>query len=330
MAILTLAACGGGGGSAPPAAPSGSGLTAPSNFRITLQRVTFTSNEISLAWSGSGSTYHVFGASTAGGADKLSVDVTGQSYTWVAPREEAVYFVRVVATSGSNSSSPSIELPVFTMDLRNAIDALYFGSGPMADDTTSARVQSNPFAAIWPDGTVLRILVSAEAGEPNRAAAQTFADSYAAATGGAVTATTQIVPDDFHSAGLIGPGPFTIGVRVLRVCPQTNVLACANSGPAPVGLNTAFVNMNGALGTDAVEHEMGHTYGLNHVHVNASARADLNFLMNPVVLSSQITDPERNAIVAARNGGLRPGMRRSDALALGLVLPFTGQTSRWR
>jgi hypothetical protein len=35
-----------------------------------------------------------------------------------------------------------------------------------------------------------------------------------------------------------------------------------------------------------------------------------------------MTEPEKNAIRAAREGGLRPGMTRSQAEALGLVRPY--------
>jgi hypothetical protein len=328
--LAVSAACGSSGSSGgSPTGPSTSGgLSAPSNFRIVLQRVNFTSNEIQLSWSGSTSTYHLTAGTTSGGSDKLSVDVSGQNYTWTAPREEAIYYVKVAAVSGGTTGPASIELPVFTMDLRNAIDALYFGAGPMAD--TPSNAQSNPFAAIWPDGTVLRIQVSAEAGEANRAAAQAFADDYANVTGGAVRATSEIVADDFHTTSPFALPAFTIGVRVLQVCPQTNVLACANYGPAPVGPNASFVNMNGPGGTAAVAHELGHSYGMSHVRVNSSVRPELNFLMNPVLLSSALTDPEKNAIAAARSGGLRPGMRRNDALMLGLVLPYTGSMSIFR
>ena len=57
--------------------------------------------------------------------------------------------MRVAAVSGSDSSPPSTEIPVFTIDLRNAIDALLFDSGPMAD--TPARAFSNPQAGVWLD-----------------------------------------------------------------------------------------------------------------------------------------------------------------------------------
>ncbi len=301
----------------------------PTSFRVTLQKVNFTSNEVQLAWNGTGSTFHLFAGSAPGGADKLSVDVTGTSYTWIAPREEAIYYVRVVAVSNGTTSGASTELPVFTMDLRNAIDALFFGAGPMADTPSNAAF--NPVAGVWPDGTVVHILVSAEAGEPTRANAQSFADDYATITGGAIRGTTQIVADDMHKAQFSDLPEFTVGMRVLQgICSQTGVIACANLGPFPLGPNRSFVNMNSPGGYVAIAHEVGHSYGMSHVHVNASARLELNFLMNPVLLATQMTDPEKNAIIAARNAGLRAGWTRNQALGAGLVLPYTGTTSIFR
>jgi len=328
-AIVILAACGGGSSGSPGAPSSSNGLSMPQGFRVTLQKVNFTSNEITVSWTGSASTYRLFASTTPGGADKLSVEVAAQSYTWVAPREETIYYMRVAAVSGSDSSPPSTEIPVFTMDLRNAIDALLFDSGPMAD--TPARALSNPPAGVWLDGQVLRIVVSAEAGEPTRAVAQAFADDYASLVGGAIRATTEIAPDDFHTTQLGSLPPFTIAMRVLmNFCGTTGVIACAYYGPSPIGLNQSIVTMNTPQGYVSIAHEVGHAYGLHHVHVNSSSRPELNFMMNPVILGTQppqMTEPEKNAIVAARNGGIRGGTTRNQALALGLVLPFTGQTS---
>jgi hypothetical protein len=202
----------------------------------------------------------------------------------------------------------------------------------MAD--TPARALANPSAGVWPDGTVLRVIVSAEAGEPTRAVAQTFADDYASIVGGVIRATTEIVPDDMHSLVLGGLPPFTIAMRVLlNFCGLTNVVACAYYGPAPIGPNQSIVTMNTPQGYVSIAHEIGHAYGLHHVHVNSTSRPELNFMMNPVITTiqpPQMTEPEKNAIVAARNGGIRGGTRRDEALAAGLVLPFTGQTSIFR
>ena len=120
--------------------------------------------------------------------------------------------------------------------------------------------------------------------------------------------------------------PFTIFIRVLSGYCGVNVIACAFLGPAPVGVNRSLVTMNGAAGSVSIAHEVGHAYGLGHVHVNSSVRQELNFMMNPTLISAQMTEPEKNAIAAARSGGIRAGWRRSQALAAGLVLPYTGST----
>ena len=68
------------------------------------------------------------------------------------------------------------------------------------------------------------------------------------------------------------------------------------------------------------------------MHVNSAARPELNFLMNPVHPrpTAQMTDPRRTRSSPRVHGGIRGGTTRNEALALGLVLPYTGQTSIYR
>jgi hypothetical protein len=112
-----------------------------------------------------------------------------------------------------------------------------------------------------------------------------------------------------------------------NVCGQVGVIACANLGPAPLGANRSFVNMNAPSGAVSIAHEVGHAFGMWHMAVTASARAEFRFLMNPALVASQLSAVEKATITAARAGGLRTGMTRNQALAAGLVLPFTGTTS---
>jgi hypothetical protein len=322
IVLVVSVSCGSSGKSTAPssAAPA---LLAPQNFRITLQRVLFLNNEIQLAWTGTGvtSTYRIWAGTASGTSDVLNIEVTGTSYTWEAPRTEAIYYLRVFAVQGGNLSGPSNDQLAFTIDLRNVIDALFFRSGPMADTPDTAL--GDPFDAVWLDGTQLRVRVSNEATETSRANADIFVNDYAALVGGAITATTEMTSEDFHNIPLGGLPLFNIGVRVLNgFCGTVNVIACANYGPAPVGPNNSIVTMNTSGGSVSVAHELGHAYGMGHVHVNSSARAELNFMMNPALIATQMTEPEKNAISAARDGGLRPGWRRSQAVAAGLVLPY--------
>jgi hypothetical protein len=325
LVLLVSAACGGGGGGGGNGTPSPSpnALSSPTDFRIVQQRVNWTSNEVQLAWAGNGPSYRVYAASTPRGSDLLTLDTTATSYTWMAPRTASVFYVRVVAVRGGETSTSSPELPVFTLDLRNVVDALFFRSGPMADVPDTAF--SNPPVFMWPDGRNLSVFVSNEAGETPRASAQTFTGDYGNLSGGRVTATVQTTSDDLRSWVLETMPLFTIGIRVnISACGGPNILACANYGPNPLssGPDRSLVELNSPGAPTAVSHELGHSYGLGHVHVTGAVRAELNFMMNPALLSQQMTEPERTAIATAWDMGLRRGMRRNDALAAGLVLPY--------
>jgi len=322
MACVSAVAC----GSKSPAAPSSSGtLAAPTNFVIASQQVTMTSNIVGLSWSGTASAYKVFAGSTAGASDLLSLEVTGTSYTWTAPRTAGIFYVRVVATSGGQTSSSATELPVFTIDMRNMIDALFFGYGPMSDANGAAPASS---VAVWPDGGTISVLVTEQAGAASLTAAQTFVSDYLAATSNFISAPITTTPQTYFGLSLGAIPENTVVVRVDNtVCPQVGVIACAYYGPRPFGPGRSTVNLNAApTGSTpdswrAIAHEIGHAFGLHHLAQTSGARVEFRFLMNPTLVADQLTLAEKTAIAAARAGGIRPGWTRSQALAAGLVLP---------
>jgi hypothetical protein len=282
-------------------------------------------NQVDMTWDGAGGSFRIVAGTSPGSNASLSVDVNGNSYTWMAPRDEAVYYVRVASLQGGQTSAFTSDFPVYTIDLRNVIDALFFRSGPMSDSPNNAL--GNPPAAVWAPGTRITGLVSNEAGESARAGSQQFMDEYADLSGGAITGTNTLTDDTFRTTTLGQVPEFHIYTRVLSGYCGINVIACAFYGPAPVGPNRSIVTQNGAGGSVASLHELGHAYGLGHVRVSGAVRAELNFLMNPVLLSSQLTEPEKNAIRSALSGGIGAGTTRNQALALGLVLPFPPSTS---
>lgn len=317
LIVLASAGCGSSGPTAPtpPAGPS-----TPSNFRITRQQVFINANQVEMTWTGTGGTYRIVAGRSPGQSDALTADVTGTSYTWMAPRDEAVYHVRVAAVDGSDVSAFTTDFPVYTIDLRHVIDALFFRSGPMSQ--TPALALTNPPAGVWAAGTNVHLLVSNEAGEAARSASQGFADLYASLSGGIITATSELTSETFRNMSVNTLPPFTIATRVLSGFCGVNVIACANYGPSPLGINRSMVTQNGAGGSVASAHELGHAYGLAHVLVSGAVRPELNFMMNPVLLSSVLTEPEKNAIAAALQGGIVGGTTRDQALAAGLVLPY--------
>ena len=55
--------------------------------------------------------------------------------------------------------------------------------------------------------------------------------------------------------------------------------------------------------------------------MDSSARQEFRFLLNPTLVTQQLSTVEKDAIAAARAGGMRAGWTRAQALAAGLVLP---------
>lgn len=323
-AALAAAACGS-NSTAP--STTANPLSSPASFTVTLQQVSISANIISFSWTSTGAATYKLSVGTASGlSDLLSTDVSGTSFTWTGPRTATIIYARVAATSGGQTGTASTEIPIFTIDMRNMIDALFFAAGPMSQNATLNPTPFNAqiFAAIWTDGTPLTVLVTSEAGATSFSNAQRFVADYLAATSNHVSATVSVTAADYHGVALSALPENTIVVRVDQVCTGTGVIACANFGPSPVGSNRSFVNLNAVGGAPSVSHEIGHSFGLNHMSVTAGTRPEFQFLMNPALVGSQLTDAEKAALAAARAGGMRNNWTRAQALAANLVLPYTG------
>ena len=66
---------------------------------------------MSVSWTGTAPAYRVIVGSAANLSDVHTADVTGTTYTWTAPRDEALYYIRVVGVSGGQTSEPATEFP---------------------------------------------------------------------------------------------------------------------------------------------------------------------------------------------------------------------------
>lgn len=321
-AALIAAAC---GSSSPSAPSSGSSTTsAVTGFVVSLQQISLTANTVTFAWTSTGATtYKMMIGNTSGASDLVNVDVTGTSYVWTGPRTAGIFYARVAATGGGAAST---ELPVFTLDLRNMIDAMYFAAGPMSQNATinPTPFNSQIFAGIWADGSTVTVLVTNEAGSVSLTAAQRYVADYLAATSNHITATVATTATPYTTATLSSLPEFSVVVRVASVCTQPGVIACANLGPSPIGSNRSFVNLNAVGGGGSVAHEIGHSFGFSHVAVSTGARPEFAFLLNPALVGTQMTEAEKAVLAAARAGGMRANWTRAQALAAGLVLPYTG------
>jgi hypothetical protein len=321
-ALLSAVGCGSGSGAAPvaPTSPSGGAgqLLAPSGFRVTAQTVQPMANEFQLAWTSSEASFQVVIGRTSGGSELVNQTVTGQTFTWSSPREGGTYFARVAARRGDATSAFSGEVSLVVIDVRDVIDAMFFHAGALSD---GAEVSANPVAGVWADGTALRVLVSAAAGETARANAQIFADQYAALVGGAVTAVVETSSETFEGIQVSALAANTIAVRIQANVCDGGALGCATYGPSPLGPNRSIITLPQAAGINfsAVPHEMGHAYGMGHIQTATILRPELRFMMNSNSGNEQMTEPEKLAITLARQAGLRAGWTRSQAAAAGLI-----------
>ncbi len=325
---MSAAACGSSSPSAPSPSPSPStgALQAPTGFGVFSQRVALTSNEIVLDWYGTAPGYRVLIGSTSNASDVRSVDLTSTRYTFLAARTANTYYARVVATDGDQTSAPTSELTVSTLDLRHIIDALFFNGGPMSE-FRAVQPGWAP-AAVWPDGTHLRMPVSREAGESIRTLMQAAIEEYSSVVGGAITGTTELVDDDLRSVAPSQLPPFTIATRISTTqCPAI-AAGCASIGPAPLGSNASVVTLASTSVTGTtIGHELGHANGLFHLLRINSNRPEFRFLMSSPSSTSTLSDVEKAAIAAARDGGIRAGTTREQALAADLV-PANNPQSR--
>ncbi len=332
VVALIAAAC----GSKSPTAPAGSDqLGSPSSFVITLQQVFMTSNTVAFSWTTTGaSTYKMIIGTTSGGSDMLNVDVTGTSYTWTAPRTANIYYARVAPTSGGQTGTASTEIPLFTIDMRHVIDALFFRAGPMSDSSPGFQPPGNLPIAMWADGSTINVIVTDEAGTLSLDAARVFVTDYLSATGNHIAVNVTTTATRWTGVPLLSVPLNTVVVRVDNtVCPQPGVIACAFYGPLPYGPGRSTVNLNGAPtattpgGSVAISHEIGHAFGYHHLKVNSSVRPELRFLMNPALLVSVLSTVEKNAIGAARAGGMRNAWTRQQAINAGLVFATANPAS---
>lgn len=323
-AALAAAACGGGGGGTA-TSPSSSNTSAVSNFVISSQAVSMAANTIVFNWSGSASSYRVQAGAASGGSEILNVETTATTYSWPAPRTANIYYARVVPVSAGQNGPASTELPVFTLDMRHVIDALFFGYGPMSDANGAGPASS---VAIWAEGAAITLLVTDESGDVSLQAARTFAADYLSATSNFISINVSTTSTRYTGVALSAIPVNTVVIRVDNsICPQVGVIACAYYGPSPFGPGRSFVNLNAAPtgstpgGSVAIAHEIGHAFGLHHLKMDSSARPEFRFLLNPTLVTQQLSVVEKDAIAAARAGGMRAGWTRSQALAAGLVLP---------
>jgi hypothetical protein len=330
MASFLSLSCGGGDlipagptPTAPPAVAPGlplapSGLTASSALSV-------KGNEVTVVWNASigAASYVVEAGSGPRTADVMVADAQSTSFIWHdAPPGR--YYLRVLAKNQAGTSAPSTELTIVVIDLRDYIEAIFLGSGPLVP--TDGNIGC-PVANRWSTfrfGSVVRVRVSTTVSVDKLDAIQRAAEQVADATNGAISVSVELTAD---------PTPIPAANEVTSTTHATpSALGCpTDSGCSMPRLSSGFLSTGRAVQPPnqtpaAYAHDViGHdVMGMCHIDGNLIGGAQLSLMSaGPGVSSGQIAIRLSNYDMAAAKpvygSGLASGATRADFARLGLV-----------
>lgn len=133
--------------------------------------------------------------SSPGAADIAQIATSEPFFGWQDAPPKRTFFVRVRARNSAGAGPPSVELKVVTVDLREVIEALFLGSGPLLRSDVGCVRQG--YWLGFPAGTTIRIRVSSTTVRPDaQEALRRAGDQVAVATLGQVSAIYELTAED--------------------------------------------------------------------------------------------------------------------------------------
>jgi hypothetical protein len=233
--------------------------------------------------------------------------------------------------------TPTAVLPA-SVDVRDAIDALYFGSGPLvpSDGFTACAVGYEWTA--FPSGAVVHVRISTTLSAPAQEAVRVAAGQWQEAVEGEVTPIVELtgeadpLPKEGEITVTVHPNPVSQGCAYERGCTsllvRTSVIVSAR---ALLGPSIALTNALAAFPHDAIGHG---ALGMCHIDAVRIGGAR-NSLMaggpntyscavpSDTCISIDLAPLDIEAARAIHRAGMPRGATRDDFLKAGLVNPVT-------
>jgi len=285
--------------------------------------------------------YLVEVGTATGGSDFASVQVPSSpsSHTVGGLLVGRSYFARVRARNQAGTSAVSNEVRIESVDLRNVIDALYFGGGPLVPrDGLRFCVSASGRWITYPAGATVRVIISASTvSAAAQQAVQRAADQWIATTLGTNSVIVQLTgdpdPRPGHNEVTIAthPDPVSQGCSFDRGCTiltiRASVLTAARSLIGPPNANNTAAFPHDAVGHGAL--------GMCHIDAGLIGGAR-NTLMgggpnvfscpspSDTCIADALTPLDAAAATAVYASGLPRGAERSLFLAAGLVNQSVG------
>jgi hypothetical protein len=252
------------------------------------------------------------------GAADVGTYTAGSSLSYtVSNLPTALLYVRVRTKIGEAVSSPSFDVSVNAFELREYIEALFLGSGPVAQ-TGNPGCLSDGRRSGFPDGTMVTVLASATLSGEQLSTLRAFVDRLPDVTAGRLTARVQESPSD-------NPFPTTNQTAVTvgdpSVC-QVGASGCARTVQNPAGVfQSSSVIVIPSAPPAIIAHELGHAL-LGLCHIQTSVIGGNRFsVMTAAAADSphELSAYDVTATRAVHAASVRPGDPRSAFVAAGLI-----------
>lgn len=210
------------------------------------------------------------------------------------------------------------------------MEALFFGTGPLADYSNRGCATQDERMVGWPEGSMVTITMTPTLSAEERAGVVGPAAQAREATGGAVTTTPELASDS-------DPPLPTGEIAVVKVSPDQVHMLCGSPKAdlcAPIVQSFGVIRSARIIGPEVAgsdgggySHELGHAlFGLCHLNPDSLVFRNRygespSSMMGAGNGGRRLTDDDMRAIKAVYAAGLRAGASRTEFIQAGLINP---------
>jgi hypothetical protein len=286
------------------------GLNSP-NEVFSEAPTTFTWTPVAQATS-----YQLEIGSVPAAADVLTQETLGTTLSVPIP-VDGMLFARVKAKNSVGTSEPSNEVTLAVISFKDYVEALFLGSGPLADTANHGCSAGPGRLAAWPPGSRVTVTLGASLNERQKASTTSAAQQASEATFGQVIATVR------ESASSVpSPGPSEIVAHQEDVpCGIAAAAGCASPSFSQPGVFSS-ASIRATPSANPMAHELGHVlYGFCHLRLGPGPQLLWTSVMGSGNNTGLLSERDLAAVKAVFSAGLRGGATRSEFVAAGLVKP---------
>ncbi len=279
----------------------------------------FVERPVTLSWTPvpRATSYDVTVGTTPGAADVFASSTTGLSMTITFPSPGRFYPQVVARNTWFYSAQVASRAPLFMLSFKDFVEALFLGTGPLAQNPQAGCLAGPGTMSGWPSGASVTVTLASSLAADQRRRAAAAAGQAHQATGGVVEArvrdSTDPRPDPgdgeivVQQADLSGPFPCSTAAAGCTLPLQF-------LSPAVLSRVRVWLRNENTAG-----HEIGHAlYAFCHLSTEAGY---VSVMGNFDQAGRGLSEADLAATQAVYRAGLRAGATRHDFVSAGLVDP---------